>query len=496
KRLENQISDLETQIQTRIKIVREKTPIQEDAASAELRRRRDELKAQYDEIFAKPELTDAERLEAWKERTRDRIEEATEILAGTRQRRARKSAIDLDHEALRLRYDLHQIERQIREREVAEKMKNRPTYQKVIGEIGETANTVRALMTSFDFSAPLRQGLIIGAAHPMRAAKAFPEMFKAAFSPEQAFRQAEGLRNRENAPLYESSGLYLAEHGGRLSAMEEAFMSRRAEKLPILGRGIRASQRAYTAYLNRIRADSFDSMVKGLTQDGKGNPAELKAIANFINVATGRGSVAWNQAATTLNTVFFAPRYVASRFEYLAGQPLYKGTARTRKLIAQEYGRFLAGAAVVYALAQAAGGKVGTDPNNADFGKIQVGDTRIDPMAGLLQSTVLASRTASIYGSKAGLMKVPEQKGRKLEMSKVLWNFLRGKLAPVPGLVLRFGEGKYPGGKKVTPANVATSVLPISWQDIYEATKAQGVPAGLALGVLSIFGTGVQTYEK
>jgi len=38
------------------------------------------------------------------------------------------------------------------------------------------------------------------------------------------------------------------------------------------------------------------------------------------------------------------------------------------------------------------GGKVTTDPNNPDFGKIKIGDTRLDPGAGFAQFLVLGSR--------------------------------------------------------------------------------------------------------
>jgi hypothetical protein len=52
-------------------------------------------------------------------------------------------------------------------------------------------------------------------------------------------------------------------------------------------------------------------------------------------------------------------------------------------------------------------------------------------------------------------------------------------------------------GEPVTPGGVAKDLLvPLSFQDIQKAMQERGVPAGAALGILSIFGAGLQTYEE
>lgn len=62
-RLKNQISDLEQQIESKTKIVADRTPAPTDAETDALRTRRDELKGQYDQIFGK-EMTDEQRIKA------------------------------------------------------------------------------------------------------------------------------------------------------------------------------------------------------------------------------------------------------------------------------------------------------------------------------------------------------------------------------------------------------------------------------------------------
>lgn len=61
-RLKNQIADYDFQIATGQKIIRERTPVADDAEATALRARRDAAKAEFDKVFGQSELTDAERI--------------------------------------------------------------------------------------------------------------------------------------------------------------------------------------------------------------------------------------------------------------------------------------------------------------------------------------------------------------------------------------------------------------------------------------------------
>jgi hypothetical protein len=363
---------------------------------------------------------------------------------------------------------------------------------------GEVLNTMRALMTSFDLSAVLRQGGFVTLGHPIRAAKNLPDMFRAFASEKAQFRINQEIQNRPNAPLYKQSKLYLADESAMsLSKMEEAYMSRWASKIPIVA----GSQRAYTTFLNKLRADSFDAMTENLGRRGKVTTQEAHAIANFVNVATGRGNMGGAaQAAVGLNTVFFAPRYVLSRFQLLAGQPLYGGTGRTRFEVAKEYGRMLTGLATVYALAKSTGAEVESDPRSSDFGKLRFGDTRVDPLFGLAQSTVLLSRLGS--GETKNLKgKILPIRGEKVKFgtgnsADVIARFLRTKLSPAFGGTVDILAGKNVVGEPATPQSTALKMMvPLSFGDIYRAMQEQGVEKGSALAMLALFGMGVQHYS-
>lgn len=406
--------------------------------------------------------------------------------------------IQMDQEAQRLHFEAAKAKVNWHTALMKDRLARRSLPAKIIGGVGEAMNTVRAIMTSGEFSGVLRQGGIIAAGHPFRAVKAFPAMFRAFRSEAQQHAVNLEIMSRPNYPLYVRSKLFLSEHGQKLSQMEEAYMSRWAEKIPFVA----GTQRAYSTFLNKLRADSFDAMAKTLVRrQGELTPERANAIANFINVATGRGNVVGKEATLVgLNQYFFAPRWVMSRFQFITGQPFFRGDKHSRRLIAEEYGKFLTGMGVVYGLWAMAGNEVETDPRSSDFGKLVVGNTRVDLMAGLQQGTVLLSRlgsgqTKQLDGDLVSIRGENVPYGSS-DSAGVIGRFLRTKLAPVPASAIDLLSGQDLVGKPVTAAGeLAELSVPLTYRDIYKAMVDQGVPIGTALSLLAIFGAGVQTYE-
>lgn len=461
-------------------------------------------------------------LQSFKTRTKNRITELEQKINTGDFTTKKRRDLALDKEALDLKFKKDQVIKEYHKARALDTLARRTTLEKAKDMGIEAVNTVRAIKTSVDLSAVLRQGGFIVLGHPVRGIKAMPSMFKALRSEKGQFAVEQEIMKRANYKLYEDAGLYLSEHGQKLSQMEEVYMSQWMDyNKGVLGKvlaPVRASGRAYTTYLNRLRADSFDAMLKNLpTVAGKANPVEMKAIANFINVATGRGNLGLKEGALVgLNTVFFAPRYVLSRFQLMYGQPFKGGTRVTKQMVAKEYARFLAGIAVVYSLAIASGAKVGVDPHSSDFGKIIIGNTRLDPMVGLSQTATFTTRVLTgdksdtNQGRTLSLNGVTGRKAKEMsaeQYGRVVSNFLRSKIAPVPGAAWNWKTKKDVVGNKIervgdvedflqgesVPSNV---IMPLALSDIYQTMQQQGIPKGTALSLLSIFGMGMQTYNK
>jgi len=250
----------------------------------------------------------------------------------------------------------------------------------------------------------------------------------------------------------------------------------------------------------------FDRLVGALPD--KPTLDDGKAIARFVNIATGRGDLGkLSSAADALGAILWSPRLLASRFQTLLPTHALKGSKRTNFLVAKEYARFLAGAAALYTAVQMYDDLDGEedvdvtfDPRSSDFGKLKVGKTRIDVLGGMSQVAVFAARLLS--GEKKTLSGKTQKirgdvKYGQEDAVDVAKNFIRTKLNPVAGAIVDIASGKNLRGEKVTAGSTATGLtLPLSIRDVKANMKDLGVPGGIASTLLSLFGVGVQTYDK
>src|SRR5690606_38844995 len=336
---------LEQQIERLKKIIegseqrpdKKKRPL-ESPEIAQLRAERDALRREVeamDKVKKSPE-------QIWQERKRNHLQGMIakledRIARGDYSRAVKPEQPKLNAENERLQFELFKKKREFLKKQVEIEMANRHPVKKIFGAATETFNLARSIITSLDLSGLLRQGGFIALGHPVRAARAVPAMLRAFASEEAAHKANRAIWQRDNAHLYRKYKLEITDPDSvGLTKMEEEFMSRWLEKMPVLAGGglVRGSARAYSTVLNILRADTFDALNATLVRGQEPTQAEGAAIANYVNAAAGRGSLGkFQQSATLLNTVFFAPRWVVSRFQMLAAQPLWYGTGRTRALI-------------------------------------------------------------------------------------------------------------------------------------------------------------------
>jgi hypothetical protein len=87
--------------------------------------------------------------------------------------------------------------------------------------------------------------------------------------------------------------LALTDVDADMSHHEERFLSNLATQIPVFGHVVKGSERAYVGFLNKLRADTFDTLIKNARDAG--HPLDDKArqsdIAEYINTATGRGDL-------------------------------------------------------------------------------------------------------------------------------------------------------------------------------------------------------------
>ncbi len=378
-------------------------------------------------------------------------------------------------------------------------LSKRPLTQKLFEGATEVLNVPRAIMASADMSAPLRQGLfLIG--RPKQWLPAFRDMFKYAFNEKSYQGLMEDIAKRPTYGLMKESGLSLTDIGTSLVGREEKFMSNLAERIPVLGHIVRGSNRAYTGFLNKLRADVFDDMVSsaqklGLKPEGK----LLKDISTFIGSATGRGKLfgALERSAVALNSVFFSPRLMASRLNLL--NPVYyiRLDPFVRKEALKSLLTFAGTATSVITLAKMGGAEVGVDPRSADFGKIKIGNTRYDPWGGFQQYIRLAAQliTGEHISSTTGIKTTVGEGYKPITRADILGRFLETKEAPVVSFAVGLLKGQSSLGQEFNiPQEVAQRFTPMVIQDMVDLAKERGLE-GIMMGTPGIFGVGLQTYS-
>lgn len=363
----------------------------------------------------------------------------------------------------------------------------------------------KALLASYDLSGGFRQGAVLGARFPKEFAEASKEQLKY-FASTDAFENAmHEIGSRPNAELYHKAGLDLTGLGTK---NEEAYISQLAERIPGIGRGVAASDRAYTGLLTKLRADSFDHIMNDLKETGI-DPTSLSSkdltnIGKFLNTASGRGSGAagglFEKSASTLGQALFSPRLWKSRLDML--NPIYyaKLSGPARKYALQAAGSYAAIAGTVLGLATLAGADVETDARSSDFGKIKVGNTRYDILGGFQQNLVAAHRIIFSGEKKSSTTGAITKLGTKFggaDRLSVLSDFVQNKENPVISTGSTILKGKDKAGNPVDPASeIGKLFVPLNVQDTYKTYKDTGsVPESLVKATVpGTLGVGVGTY--
>lgn len=375
----------------------------------------------------------------------------------------------------------------------------------------------RTIMSSTDVSAPARQGILFVGRKEFWSN--YPKMIKMFFNKNYYDAQMAEIKNRPTYPLMRTGGLAVRD-SPLMVDREEYFMSNMAEHMPgeklpgigltvkgynnTVGALVRASDRAYTGYLRRLRADVFDSLhAKGEDLGVEWNATKLKALARFINTATGRGNLGkFEQASQAASTVFFAPRLIKARIDTLANPAyyaeLYKADPFIAKEAAKSLGSFAAFAGTALSLAVAGGAKVEWDPRSSDFLKLRFGETRVDFLGGIPQYLVLAAReamgqTKTLNGDIKDLTTGDYGATSRWD---VLMNFGSNKLAPIPGYVRDFLKGKKPTGEPFKPImGLFQLFLPMDVSATIDSVQTNG-PKGAWAFLPSFLGENVDTYKE
>lgn len=369
----------------------------------------------------------------------------------------------------------------------------------------------RVLMTTMDMSAMFRQGAVLAFGHPFIFASAVKDSFRVFFSERSAIRLSESLkmgrgsvklgdRTEDIAALTERLGLYQApwEATGSivpLSTREEAFMSKIARQIP----GLKMSERAFILFLNKLRADVADNAIRGWAKSRRPpSDDEMKQFIHFVNVATGRGipGKSLNTILPLLNAAMFSPRLAISRFQVVGetARAFMTPGSKASQLIIKDMTAFTGTNLTALTLGQLGGlWDLDVDPTSADFMKVRIGNTSIDPWAGFKPYVTYFAR-----------MNEAIAKGDFERLDNILEQLARSKLAPVPSGVWDAITGRDFIGRPVKWNTLdfdnafINRVTPLIAQDVRDALEESEfkILEPSLVGAATFIGLGAVTYRR
>lgn len=355
----------------------------------------------------------------------------------------------------------------------------------------------KAILSSMDNSALLRQGLPTLLTHPSvwqsAARKSFVDLVKAFGSDQVIDEMHAEIISRPSYDLMQRAGL-------AVGVREEAFPESLPEKIPVIGRAFRASEAAYLGFQNRTRADLFELYMKVWQKAGvEMDTQELKGIAAIVNAMTGRGYMGkLESSADLLNHMFFSPRNMAGKVHVLTANLMDPtATAFARKQAAINLAKIIGLSAVVLLLAKAVSPvSVELNPLSPTFGKIShktktqadvllgtIADglgitvntykhhpTTFDMTGGSAAYVTLAARVANRISKAIGHPIVPDKRDTWNDIT----NFVENKYAPMPQTVKTVMQGRTFSGQKPTIGGIIENmVVPLPIQNAIELEQEQ-----------------------
>lgn len=477
--------------------VQPKSPKQKRVRNQEI----ESLRQQIKELEGSAGRTNEEKLTSLKGRYKSKIAELeNKIKSGDFGPDEKPEPIELDKEGQELKDRYIEVKKERELRLAKQEYEDRPFKQRAWDTVLGVLDLRRMVGTAFDFSVPFRQALPV-TINPLKAkttAMAFKKMFSHFWSAKNLDRWWFDLENSadyknmldDGVPIHSPDDL-------RISKREEEFRTKLAEKIPVIGVGVKMSNRAASGYLNSMRVDLYRKGAKllsdrGITRDN--SPEVYKALGNDIANLTGSGKLLESlegKPAGAIGSVFFGARLMAAKFNLLnpvtyakMPKPIMRAALRD---LAVRTGMYITAGY----LAKAAGFSISLDPDDKDFLKLKRGETSYDITGGeaiYVRTAIRVLKAAydRVTGEEKSSLKTAEKAGLSVT------SFFRNKLAPTPAYGIDAFLGKKSTGEKFDPYDIVR-IYPMWIDDIVDDWHQDKEKSILTAAIPSIFGIGVMT---
>lgn len=428
-------------------------------------------------------------------RLEDTIDDLEEQLREGTLKGPQKRVQEFTREQEKLQYKVEKLRGEVKGRLMAAK---EPSAIRTAIEI---LNTPRTLLSTGDVSWVFRQSLKQTVANPRRAVKSLGTALRGGVSEEQAFKIMRDMEAKDSYRLADQAGVRFEDFrpGG---AKNEAFLANWVGRIPGVGSIKRFSERNFVIGLNHARLGMYEDFLKKIPNPSK---EESKAWARYINDASGSGELGkFEGAAADLASALFSPRLLASRIR----SPLYvfNKNPRVRNRAISDVVKLAAVGNTALAIAHANGAKVTMDPDDADWGKIRIGNQATDIWGGYQQPLRATARIAKAIAQRLEVIESEKIKtGPNKGKAKTLdpWDlaeqYMSYKMSPGFQAARTMLSGKNAVGEDVTLGKFIESIAaPLNVQGARESAELnEWLSAKTGWSIIgNSTGFGVSTYEK
>ncbi len=347
----------------------------------------------------------------------------------------------------------------------------------ILGTIGQTVKegtdfvftpTIKSIKAAWDNSVIFRQGLKVLSADPKIWGDSTGKTFKV-WSKVLSRDGMEQMARAFKADLV-TRDLYQDAIKSKLAigVVEDFFPTSFVSKIPGLGNIFKASDESFTMFSQGARMDLFEKYIKAYENGSGVKPSKeiMDGFATLVNSMTGRGSLGKYEAASgALNKLFFSIRFQKAQYDTIANAFSSNLPKEVKKVAAKNLATHLAMmGGIMTTLGMFT--DVGWNPKESTFGKVRLpGTNKWVDVTGNLGSYV------SLIGRLEDKLTTKRKYGESTAADVVV-DFMKGKLAPVPGVVRDVLEQRDYEGNKPTVGSIAKSLfVPITPSNIGKDIK-------------------------
>lgn len=288
-----------------------------------------------------------------------------------------------------------------------------------------------------------------------------------------SFAEGLGLRSDFEVPGFEG--------------LDDTLIASLVRQFPGFDNSERAMRTGMTSLGARIYAENAQDMIdRGVT-----DPGQYKQMLDHVKHLIGYGDVPTSLKG--FSDGFYSLRNLFARLQTFTDPITMSG--RARQVAFRDMVRFVSSEMALMGVARAIGRSSGMwsvemDPRDSDFGKLRIGDTRIDLTGGFGTMYRLVARTGDAIGN-------PDSEYTQADINKEFLNFFRNKTAPIPSLAISYFTDQDPSDPRKPFTFDETTLqkfLPFALQDVAEAMSAGEFDKAAMLGGMGWIGLGSQNY--